>query len=34
MGINPYKYKGRALSHPDCIQCGRCIKTCPKHSIK
>ena len=33
LGIIPYEYKGDILSHPDCIQCGKCIKVCPKNSI-
>lgn len=34
MGIVPYDYKGHILKHVDCIQCGECIKYCPKNSIK
>ena len=33
MSISPYSYKGGALSHPDCIQCGKCTDVCPKDSI-
>jgi len=33
MGIEPYKYKGDALSHYDCIQCAKCAIACPKKSI-
>jgi len=33
LGIIPYEYKGDILSHPDCIQCGKCIEVCPKDSI-
>lgn len=33
MGIEPYKYKGDSLSHPDCIQCSKCAIACPKGSI-
>lgn len=33
MGIVPYDYKGDVLSHPDCIQCGKCVTACPKKSI-
>ena len=33
MSISPYGFKGGALSHPDCIQCGKCIVVCPKDSI-
>ncbi|MGO5066945.1 MULTISPECIES: 4Fe-4S binding protein [unclassified Clostridium] len=33
MGIVPYKYKGNPIEHPDCIQCGKCIKSCPKNAI-
>lgn len=33
MGISPYNYKGDVLSHPDCIQCAKCVIACPKESI-
>ncbi|MBU3213779.1 4Fe-4S binding protein [Clostridium estertheticum] len=33
MGISPYNYKGDVLSHPDCIQCAKCVIACPKKSI-
>ena len=33
MGISPYDYKGDVLSHPDCIQCTKCVIACPKQSI-
>jgi len=33
MDVSPYGYKGGALSHPDCIQCGKCTAVCPKNSI-
>lgn len=33
LGIVPYEYKGDMLSHPDCIQCGKCIIACPKNII-
>jgi ferredoxin-type protein NapH len=33
LGIVPYEYKGNALSHPDCIQCGKCVTICPKNAI-
>jgi polyferredoxin len=33
MSISPYEYKGDALSHPDCIQCAKCVIACPKESI-
>lgn len=33
MGIIPYEYKGNILSHPDCIQCGKCVNACPKSAI-
>ncbi len=33
IGIVPYEYKGNALTHPDCIQCGECVTVCPKKSI-
>lgn len=33
LGIVPYEYKGDILSHPDCIQCGKCVTVCPKKSI-
>lgn len=33
LGIVPYEYKGDILSHPDCIQCGKCVTVCPKQSI-
>ena len=33
MGISPYDYKDGILSHPDCIQCGKCVLSCPKNSI-
>lgn len=33
MGIIPYDYKGDILSHPDCIQCGKCVNVCPKDAI-
>ncbi|ASW43429.1 MULTISPECIES: 4Fe-4S binding protein [Eubacteriales] len=32
-GIAAYEYKGNLLSHPDCIQCGKCLSACPKKSI-
>ena len=32
--IVPFHYKGNLLSHPDCIQCGRCIEVCPRKAIK
>lgn len=34
MGVVPYDYKGNAIEHPDCIQCGKCIVVCPKTAIK
>lgn len=34
VGISPYEYKGDVLSHPDCIQCARCVLACPKESIE
>ena len=33
IGIVPYDYKGSILSHPDCIQCGKCVSACPKNAI-
>lgn len=33
MGIYPYEYRGNVLSHPDCIQCAKCVIACPKKSI-
>lgn len=33
MGIDVHEYKGDALTHYDCIQCGRCVNKCPKKSI-
>lgn len=33
LGIVPYEYKGDLLSHPDCIQCGKCLTVCPKKAI-
>lgn len=33
MGIDVHEYKGDSVSHYDCIQCGRCVKKCPKKSI-
>lgn len=33
MGISPHDYKGGALTHQDCIQCGKCVYVCPKDSI-
>lgn len=33
IGIVPYEYKGDLLSHPDCIQCGKCAMVCPRQSI-
>lgn len=33
LGLVPYEYKGRVLSHHDCIQCGKCADICPKKSI-
>jgi ferredoxin-type protein NapH len=33
LGIVTYEYKGDLLSHPDCIQCGKCVVACPKKSI-
>ncbi|QHQ60913.1 4Fe-4S binding protein [Anaerocolumna sedimenticola] len=33
LGIVPYDYKGNILSHPDCIQCGKCLNVCPKNAI-
>ena len=33
MGIVPYDYKGDVLSHPDCIQCGKCVTVCPRKAI-
>ncbi|KMT21074.1 4Fe-4S binding protein [Clostridium cylindrosporum] len=34
LGIVPYEYKGDLLSHPDCIQCGKCASVCPTKAIK
>lgn len=34
LGIVPYEYKGDVLSHPDCIQCGKCVTACPKKCIR
>jgi ferredoxin-type protein NapH len=28
-----YDYNGNILSHPDCIQCGKCGIACPKKAI-
>lgn len=33
LGIVPYEYNGDLLSHPDCIQCGKCVNVCPKNAI-
>nr|WP_315066486.1 4Fe-4S binding protein [uncultured Clostridium sp.] len=33
LGLFPYDYKGDILSHPDCIQCGKCAIACPKKAI-
>ena len=33
IGLVPHDYKGDILSHPDCIQCGKCVTACPKKSI-
>ena len=33
LGIVPYDYKENILSHPDCIQCGRCVSACPRKAI-
>ena len=33
LGIVPYEYKENILSHPDCIQCGKCVTVCPKNAI-
>jgi len=33
IGLVPYDYKGDILSHPDCIQCGKCVTACPKQAI-
>ncbi|WP_041700866.1 4Fe-4S binding protein [Clostridium kluyveri] len=33
LGIVPYEYKNDLLSHPDCIQCGKCVIICPKKAI-
>lgn len=33
LGIVPYEYKEKILSHPDCISCGKCMTVCPKHAI-
>lgn len=33
IGIVPYEYKENILSHPDCIQCGKCVNACPKNAI-
>lgn len=33
LGIVPYEYKDNILSHPDCIQCGKCVTICPKEAI-
>ncbi|MBL4931773.1 4Fe-4S binding protein [Clostridium paridis] len=33
IGLVPYDYKGDILSHPDCIQCGKCVAVCPKKAI-
>ena len=34
LGIVPYEYKDNILSHPDCIQCGKCVNACPKNAIR
>jgi len=33
IGLVPFDYKGDTLSHPDCIQCGKCVTACPKKLI-
>lgn len=33
LGIVPYEYKENILSHPDCLQCGKCVSVCPKNAI-
>lgn len=33
IGIVPYEYKENILSHPDCLQCGKCVIACPKNAI-
>lgn len=33
MGLVPHDYKGDLLSHPDCIQCGKCAIACHKNAI-
>lgn len=33
MEIVPYEYKGGAIEHHDCIQCGKCSLACPKKII-
>jgi polyferredoxin len=33
IGIVPYEYKENILSHPDCLQCGKCVNACPKNAI-
>lgn len=33
LGLVPYDYKGDLLSHPDCIQCGKCATVCPRKAI-
>lgn len=34
MGIRPYEFKGKSITHKDCIQCHNCVYVCPKKSIK
>ena len=33
LGIEPHGFRGGSLSHPDCIQCGKCAIACPKDAI-
>lgn len=33
MGIAPYEFKNDAITHRDCIQCSKCVYSCPKKSI-
>ena len=33
MGIAACDFKGRALTHKDCLQCNNCVYVCPKKSI-